>query len=201
MQGVNMSFIETSKAFQKSEAITSEQEISKILGQYLRKIFPDSKKGIKAISRDMGADVRTVWNWYNGLNMPSLGNLALLAKAYPGIAKPILEILGRTDIWEGYEKQVMISETDLKRYENHQKSEFYSDIFVGINLSHNVKMNQRQLWFIKRLQLGFEVKAANIEKFWNISARTAERDVSVLVQNQIIKFVGSKKKGAFRLYI
>jgi hypothetical protein len=194
-----MSFRETNKAFQNSKTIINEQEIAKILGQFLRKLFPDSNRGVKAISRDIGADARTVWNWYNGLNMPSLSNLALLAKAYPLIAKPVLEILGRTDIWEGYEKQVMISEIEMKKYEIQQKSEFYSDIFVGINLSHNVKLNQRQLWFIKRLQLGLEVKSANIVKFWNVSTRTAERDVSVLVQNRIIKFVGSKKNGRFYL--
>lgn len=196
-----MSFTESSNPFQNLGQRINDKEIAKILGQTLQAIFPDGADGIKVISKDIGADPRTVWNWYNGLNTPSLANLILLAGSYPSMIKALLRILGRIDIWEGYERQVMMSETELKKYEISQKNEFYSDIFVGMNLSFNIKLNQRQLWFIKRLQLGLDVKTLNIVKFWNVSARTAERDISVLINYGIIKFVGSKKKGIFKLNI
>lgn len=196
-----MSLTETDNGFQNSKTTIDEKEAARILGQSLQNIFPDSKEGIKAISRDIGANHRTVWNWYNGLNMPNTASLILLAKAYPGITKSLLKILDRIDIWEAYEKQIMVSEAQMKKHEISEKSEFYSDIFVGINLTHNLKLNQRQLWFIKRLQLGLEAKSTNIIGFWNVSARTAERDISVLVNRKIVKFVGSKKNGSFKIRI
>ena len=74
-----------------------------------------------------------------------------------------------------------------------------ANVLIISILSFDIKLNQRQLLFIKRLQLGLDVKAANLVKFWNVSMRTAERDISVLINHGIIKFVGAKKTGRFRL--
>ena len=196
-----MSLTETNNQFQNSKTAIDEREIARSFGKTLQSIFPDNKEGIYTIAKDIGADPRTVWNWYHGLNLPNTHSLILLARTYPSIIKFLLKILDRIDIWEAYEKQAMISETELKKYEISEKSEFYSDIFVGINLSYNLKLNQRQLWFLKRLQLGFDVKTEDLVKFWNISSRTAERDISVLTKNKIIKFVGSKKTSVFKLNV
>src|SRR5690606_25946062 len=115
IEEVKMSLTETDNQFQNSETAIDEKKTARILGQALQNIFPDSKEGIKTISSDIGANHRTVWNWYNGLNLPNTASLILLAKSYPGIIKSLLKILERIDIWEAYEKQVMISENQMKK--------------------------------------------------------------------------------------
>ena len=194
-----MSLTDTYGALDNFSEAKIYQELAKNIGKNLQQLFPNEKEAYYSISKKIRVNYQTVWNWYNGLHLPNTINLLRLSSIYPEILKSLLDFVGRRDIWDGYENYKSISEIDLKKYQILEKSEIYTDIFVGINMERNIKLNQRQLWFIKKLQLGINVNAKEIIRFWNVSSRTAERDISELTKHQIIKFVGAKKNGRYVL--
>ena len=192
-----MSAMKTSKAFQNFSSEITEEWIAKNIGKCLQDNFPKARHAIKLIARETGADTRAVWNWYNGLNPPNSLNLILLAYKLPCVAETFLHLCGRKEIWNAYQTQIQLSDYSQNQFPVGEKDIFYSDIFVGINLNHKKQLNQRQLWFIKKLQLGLQVKASDIVSFWKVSNRTAERDIADMYG--VIEFKGSKKAGKYIL--
>ena len=77
----------------------------------------------------------------------------------------------------------------------------YGDNFVSINISlpRSVlsKLNKRQLWFLGFLQQGISLKAEDIANIWGVNLRTARRDISILVDLELINFKGARKNGMY----
>jgi len=63
----------------------------------------------------------------------------------------------------------------------------------------NEPVNERQKWFLDRLNQGVPVKAEGIVQHWGVSPATAKRDLAVLRQRKIIEFRGAPKTGVYRL--
>lgn len=79
----------------------------------------------------------------------------------------------------------------------------YSDnnvtIQVTVDLDTASRLNQRQLWFLGRLQRGDAPHADAIAKTWGVTLRTARRDVAALVALKLARFVGPNKTGHYEL--
>ncbi len=60
-------------------------------------------------------------------------------------------------------------------------------------------INERQFWFLNRLSDGYLAKAMDIVLKFNVTERTARRDISQLQKMNLIDFVGSYKKGSYTL--
>lgn len=58
---------------------------------------------------------------------------------------------------------------------------------------------QRRVWILEELRLGMQIRAAGIAAQFNCSLRTAERDLTVLKEAGQIEFVGSARKGNFKI--
>jgi ATP-dependent DNA helicase RecG len=63
----------------------------------------------------------------------------------------------------------------------------------------NVPVNERQKWFLDHLELGLRVKAKAINEKFDVSLKTARRDIKYLMDNDIIVFSGSPKTGFYKL--
>ena len=61
----------------------------------------------------------------------------------------------------------------------------------------NVPVNERQQWFLNQLGAGNKVKAADVAARWNVTEKTAKRDISALKKHGIIEFVGPPKTGSY----
>jgi len=71
---------------------------------------------------------------------------------------------------------------------------------VGVNVGVNdVELNERQRWFILRLAAGGDVNSDDLKKHWEITIRTAERDITGLRKKELIEFVGAPKIGRYQL--
>ena len=64
---------------------------------------------------------------------------------------------------------------------------------------NNVPINKRQQWFLNQLIAGKKVKAADLARAWNVTEKTAKRDIAVLKQHGIIEFIGSLKTGSYSI--
>ncbi len=183
--------------FQKLSGQITEEKIAKIIGKTLRYNFPNSKSGIKFISQKTNIDVRSIWNWYNGLYAPNLLNFIILSQKFPFLIQVFLELCNKSKIWDTYQGKINPSGLIKNSFKNEKNDNFYTVIFDGIRPEHLKLLNQRQLWFLENIVSGYDVRKADITEFWSVSGRTAERDIAVLVELNIIKFVGSKKYGRY----
>jgi hypothetical protein len=60
-------------------------------------------------------------------------------------------------------------------------------------------LNQRQRWYVDALGSGLDVRAADLRRHWGVSEKTARRDLATLKARRMISFIGSCRRGRYRL--
>jgi len=71
---------------------------------------------------------------------------------------------------------------------------------VGVNVGVNdAELNERQQWFIQQLAAGRDVRSEDLKRYWEVTVRTAERDIAELRHKDLIEFVGAPKTGRYQL--
>ena len=63
----------------------------------------------------------------------------------------------------------------------------------------NVPVNDRQKWFLNQTCKGIRVSSSELAVHWDISQKTAKRDIADLKQKGVIEFSGAPKNGYYRL--
>lgn len=171
----------------------SDKEMAKFVASALQKDFRKGYAAVKRIERTTKARTPTIRNWYEGRNAPSARHLLLLAKSSPALIKFILIQIGGEELWEIYR---LFSRLPLKG--NHSAQiPAYSDKNVPLNVP--LKLNERQKWFLLLLQNGENGTAESIASTWQVSLKTARRNIRDLKEAGIIRFVGAKKTGHYEI--
>ena len=62
----------------------------------------------------------------------------------------------------------------------------------------DVPVNSRQEWLLEQLSQGVDIKPISIIEKWNVTEKTAKRDIADLKGRGIIEFVGAPKTGRYR---
>ena len=70
---------------------------------------------------------------------------------------------------------------------------------VPVNVSINVPVNNRQKWFLKQIGKNIRVSSSDIATHWDVSQKTAKRDIADLKQKELIEFLGAPKSGYYHL--
>jgi predicted HTH transcriptional regulator len=76
---------------------------------------------------------------------------------------------------------------------------FYPHRETVENESINVPVNERQKWFLKQTATGIRISGSDLAAHWNVSQKTAKRDIADLKQKGLIEFLGAPKNGYYRL--
>jgi len=80
---------------------------------------------------------------------------------------------------------------------------FYPHPEIGepstVNVPVNVPVNERQQWFLEQLSTGNNIRAAGMAAYWNVTEKTAKRNIADLKKRGVIEFVGAPKKGFYRI--
>lgn len=61
-----------------------------------------------------------------------------------------------------------------------------------------VELNERQYWFLKRIVDGDRCGAKEIMAIWQVSLKTARRDIRGLQLAGVLAYVGSRRRGRYR---
>jgi predicted HTH transcriptional regulator len=70
---------------------------------------------------------------------------------------------------------------------------------VPVNVPINVPVNERQRWFLDQIAQGTAVKASDIAARFQVTIKTARRDLVDLKARQLIEYTGAPKKGFYRI--
>ncbi len=168
----------------------------------MRKEHAKSDAAVKRIERITGANSNSIKKWISGRHAPKSGHLLLLAKSYPHILRMVLELIGRSDVWDICAQQSIPQKMLANSLRKTVEKRVYYDRFVGVNVvvdSHIAgQFNQRQLWFLGKLQQGHKLKTNDIAPVWRVTARTAQRDIAGLMEARLIQFTGAPRNGHYQ---
>lgn len=198
-----MSFLKSDRLFPIEPELSHERHVADFIAQALRQEYEEVHSAVKVIGRQTGAHPRAIRNWYDGVNAPNCTHLITLARHTPVILETFLGLTGHKTIWEFYRKHGNGHDYSMRIRKIASKANSYDDKFVTINVSVALKiggeLNQRQLWFLGRLQGGDTPKAEAIVLLWGVTLRTARRDVAGLVEKGLVQFVGANKTGFYEV--
>lgn len=195
-----MSFVEKDQSLPRQ---INEKNLAVLVAGALRQEYAGSQAAIKRIETATGISQYCVRKWYRGSNAPKSVHLLKLAEIYPSILRMILEVIGRSDVWDACVRNSIPQKMLTEHSTWHLKRDVYYDKFVVISVIVNsligYQLNQRQLWFLGRLQRGHTVKVDDISTMWHVNFRTAQRDIMGLQKASLIRFVGVQKEGSYEL--
>lgn len=177
-----------------------QSKIPKLIADMLHEEYKNYGSVRKTISKIIGANPRTVKNWYEGNNTPNLLHFMALAEKSPMLTNWFLKSCGYDYVIPNQQK-----ESNAINAENISvNSNFYSFINDTIKIKENIhifkKLNKRQIWFYFQLQENKRLAIYDIMDLWDVSYSTARRDIAGLINLSLIYYVGSRKNGYYVKY-
>ena len=182
--------------------VFNKQTVAQMVSNTLRLAHQNNGSSIKEIDNITGIGAYTISNWYQADNTPSSVHLLMLMTFYPGLLKNILETIAtaREQLSLPPNTAKLLYIGGLNFYE---RQHIYRDKFDPVNISAYVNsefpLTQRQLWFLAKLQDEEKPNAGTISRHWQVSRRTAKRDIAYLAKHKIIRFCGARKNGHYVL--
>ncbi len=192
-----MSFEKTTPKFPLQTRHYSNAELAQIFAKALKEEYGQQASPVKIIARQTGASIATIRKWYSGEKQPSLKYIIILAQNSKNVLRAFLEIVGKRDLWELFQKNLLAAG---KQHGQEIYSAKFCTIKIILPYEVIVQLNQRQLWYLGLLQQGHKIKAVDIASNWKISIRSAKYDIKGLVRLKLIWFVGGRKNGYYKPY-
>lgn len=198
-----MSYKKEVHVFSTDQADLIEKRMGEKVAEILRQEYAGRPSPMKLISGKTSVAPATIKNWYIGRNPPRLAHFLILARNYNAILDVLLEEIGGRDLREGYASLGI----KLTRASDSRATELSKAVYSAENCTINFslppriarKLNQRQIWFLGRLQERKKVNVDDIIVQWRISPRSAKTDIANMVHLKLIRFMGSRRMGHYIL--
>jgi len=184
---------------------------TKTIAALLHKEHGDSHRAIKQLMRQTDASERTVKHWLSAQHGPDTVYFLRLVVSSPVIRAFVLGLI---------ESPTAIPLTaPVDRFSLAAAREAYAagEAAGGrpataarkndpervperdpINVPDPIELSDRQRWFLARVAEGSRSGAKEIVAIWQVSLKTARRDISALQKAQLLEYVGSRRKGRYR---
>lgn len=161
-----------------------------MISESLRYEYKNDGSAIKRISLATDISTGTISKWYQSKNTPESKHLLRLAAVYPSVLKVFLVLSGYSDVWDLYcnlnSDKTLIKEKPFTRSINDSSKDKFVTINITIAKEHVIKLNNRQIWFYGELQQNKKLSLTDLALFWGISKRTARRDISTLIDLELL---------------
>lgn len=194
-----MSFEKLDPIFPSKNQEISREDLINLVQYSLHKDFGNSPHTVKKIGSLTGANLRSVKNWYDGVKPPSPLHFFKLLSCSITLQKHVLIYLFGEQFWDDYKLISGVDVHNLRGDDGAKNDTIYSAKSDPINVP--IKLNKRQKWFLLQLQTGHKRSADHIASQFNISLKTAKRDIADLKEKGKIRFHGSRKTGYYVLAV
>ena len=183
--------------------VLNKKIIANMVSNVLKLAHQNDGSSIKQISKRTGIEPLTISNWYQGKNAPSSIHLLTLMTFYPQLLQDILEMISSVSeelFLPTNNPYIILIGKDC--YQG-KKKDIFSDKCVPKNIypwqNASIVLNKRQLWFLKQLHQEKMPNPKALAIYWQVSVRTAKRDIAYLSKNEIVGFFGALKNGHYHL--
>lgn len=191
--------------------LATRQVYAQTMAELLRKEHGDSHRAIKQIMRQTHASERAVKHWLSGQYGPNTVYFLRLVVSSPVIRAFILGLIegpvaaklsGPVDRYALAATRAVYAAGEIaggKPAAGHRRN----DPIDGpnrdpMNDPDRAELNERQYWFLARVAEGDRCGANEIMALWQVSLKTARRDIAALKSANLICYVGSRRKGRYR---
>lgn len=184
---------------------------AKTIADLLRKEHGDSHRAIKQLIRQTSASERTVKHWLAAQHTPDTLFFLRLVVSSPVIRAFVLGLIEgpasnpwslagdrvtRAVATEAYAAaEAAFSALTRDAWDSDPKNGPDRDL---LNDLERVELNERQHWFLERVVDGDRCGAKEIVLVWDVSLKTARRDIQGLQRAKLLEYVGSRRKGRYR---
>lgn len=185
----------------------SAKDYAELIADALRQEHGNTHRAVKTIMRWTGASERSVKNWLSGGFGPSGYFLVRLCVKSPAVRGLMMELLAEPDMIapsrgdgsiESMSAMPTSADSCLPECAAPEANrDTIRDIIRDIDVPNRHLLNDRQLWFLTRVAAGDRCCAADIAVHWQVSEKTARRDIATLKQTGFIGFIGNRRGGRY----
>ncbi|WP_283179907.1 hypothetical protein [Gemmobacter sp. 24YEA27] len=191
-------------------ALVGRDAYARTMADLLRKEHGESHRAVKALMRQTHASERTVKHWLSGQHGPdSLYFLRLM------VSSPVIRAYAQALIEGAVAKRLSHPEdrhtlaSARAAYAEGEATGAGSHVRDGsddpehdpdrdpMNDPETPEINERQHWFLARVAEGGRSGANEIVSTWQVSLKTARRDIAALKLTGMIQYIGSRRKGRY----
>ncbi|OJY06220.1 MAG: hypothetical protein BGP07_01125 [Rhizobiales bacterium 63-22] len=181
------------------------------IAELLRKEHGDSHRAIKQLMRQTDASERTVKHWLSAQHGPDAVYFLRLVVSSPVIRAFLLGLI------ESPAANALTAPVDRFSLAAAREAYAAGEAAGGrpataagrndpervlerdpINVPDPIELSDRQRWFLARVAEGIRCGAREIAAAWQVSLKTARRDIGALQKAQLLEYVGSRRKGRYR---
>lgn len=181
----------------------SHKSIAIMVANALREAHQNDSSTVKQIGRKTGINLHAISKWMNARCAPDSVHLITLVQCYPAVFEGIIKMAGYDISVTGEISHPCQFCKSASQEENDSKESTYRVKYVPINVMLPIdvasKLNARQLWFLSKLQHEQMSKTSAIETQWDVSLKTAKRDIQQLMSLKLIRYEGARKTGYYVL--
>lgn len=201
-------------------ALAGCEAYAQTVANLLRREHEDSHRAIKQLMRHSGASERSVKNWLSADHGPDSLYLLRLAVNSPVIRAVILHLFEDTatqlysdpidsprlsEIRKPYAASATLDGSRTKREWKNGVKNVPNKVPKNVlkNDSANVRdlpeLSERQRWFLEQVLEGTLLGAKEISLVWSVSLKTARRAIGELQRARLVQYVGSPRRGIYKL--
>jgi hypothetical protein len=191
--------------------LAGRQIYAETVAELLHKEHGDSHRAVKRLMRQTHASERTVKHWLAGQHGPDTVFFLRLVVSSPVMRAFILGLIegpvaakfsGPVDRYLlGAARAAYVAGEIAggKPAAKHRRNDLKNDPDRDpLNDPDRPELNERQYWFLARIEEGSRCGAGEIMALWQVSLKTARRDIAGLKTANLICYVGSRRKGRYR---
>ncbi len=189
-------------------ALAGRRAYTEVMAELLQKEHGDSHRAVKELIRQTNASERTAKHWLAAQHGPDTVFFLRLIATSPVIRAFVLGIIesssrdqqffppGRSD----YHTLLMDARAAGSIEHPLRENDLINDLeHDPINDPIAAGLNERQRWFLDRVGRGIRSKSYDIIVHWNVSPKTARRDIAGLRSSGLLQFVGARRNGRYQV--
>jgi hypothetical protein len=194
-----------------SGVLSGREIYAQTIAELLHKEHGDSHRAIKQLMRQTDASERTIKHWLSGQHGPDTVYFLRLV-----VSSPVIRafVLGMIEGPAAHRRDDLVDRISLAS----TREAYAAGEAAGrgptkaarkndpkrvperdpINVPDRAELNERQRWFLNRVAEG-RCDAREVAAVWTVSLKTARRDIAALKAADLICYVGSRRKGRYRI--
>lgn len=210
----------------RGDRIVDRRRIAELIAEALRAELGGTHQAAKILMRWTNASERTVKHWLAGRHCPDGGHLIVLMKESDLVLEAVLMAADRQDallgsrvlhaysvvtelltfVEQGREGSSrrgaqQVRPTGVSRSPTESDRDGDREAHFG-RLSQSPgggRIDDRQAWYLAELASGRNVRAADLQRRWGVSEKTARRDLARLKVLGRVTYRGSPRRGKYFL--
>lgn len=191
--------------------LDGREAYARTIAELLRKEHGDSHRAVKHLMRQTDASERTVKHWLSAQHGPDTVFFLRLVVSSPIIrafvlgliegpaSNPLRDPVDRFSLAATRQAYVVGEAALSPSAKGYRQNDPEDDPDRDpVNDPESKELNERQHWFLARVAEGGRYGAREITTVWQVSMKTARRDIGTLQKAQLLEYIGSRRKGRYR---